>query len=108
MNDVSARYTVEWRDDEFGINSTNDNVDVTVTFVTGERYIATMFTLANLQTLMSRYRQSGECAHGLYVWASNMIILSVLNKDSIENTVADLIATGEFSSAFEKVNHPEF
>ncbi len=100
MTVPGAAYTVAWADDQFGINSVDDNVDVTVQFATGERYVATLFTLANLQSLLLRYRDTGECANGLYIWASHMIVLPTLDRDSIEAVVADLIKTGEFTSAF--------
>jgi hypothetical protein len=93
-------YTVSWVEDEFGTNAVDDNLDVTVEFATGERYVATMFTVANLQSLLLRYRESGECANGLYIWASNMIVLTTLDKETIEAVVADLIKTGEFAAAF--------
>jgi hypothetical protein len=93
-------YTVSWVEDEFGTNPVDDNLDVAVEFATGERYVATMFTVANLQSLLLRYRESGECASGLYVWASHMIVVRTLGRDHIEMVVADLIASGEFSSAF--------
>lgn len=94
-------YSIEWVDDLFGIDAADDNVDVTVRFATGEQYTATFFALRNLQSLMEKYRESGECANGLYVWSSHMIVVDRLTKETVERTVADLLETGEFLTAFE-------
>lgn len=37
-----------------GLNAENDNVDVEVHFPTGENYVATFFTLNNIQTLFKK------------------------------------------------------
>jgi hypothetical protein len=94
-------YTIAWVDDVFGIDPDDDNVDVIVHFGTGQRYNATFFTLQNLQSLMENYRETGECAAGLYVWSANMIVVSRLTRENIERAVADLLASGEFGAAFE-------
>jgi hypothetical protein len=82
----------------------DDNVDVEVILNDGERYTATFFTITNIQQLMARYRGTGECANGLYFWSSRMIIVNELTRDAIVATVANLFDTGEFESAFEKLN----
>lgn len=101
MTIPTGSYTVSWLEDEIGTNAVDDNIDVTVKFATGERYMATMFTVTNLESLLRQYRVSGECANGLYVWASHMIVLATLDRKSIEAVVEDLIKTGEFVSAFD-------
>jgi hypothetical protein len=95
-------YSIEWIEDLFGIDPLDDNVDVIVKFATGERYNATFFALRNLVSLMENYRQTGECARGLYVWSKNMIVVERLTKEAVEKAVADLIQTGEFAAAFER------
>jgi hypothetical protein len=57
----------------------NDNVDVQVTFPNGERFSAGFFTLQSIRTLMKRYKKSGECAGGLYFWASDMILVTTVS-----------------------------
>jgi len=99
-----TEYTIEWIEDLFGIDPLDDNVDVIVRFATGERYNATFFALRNLQSLMENYRETGECAGGLYVWSRNMIVVERLTKEAIQNTVANLIQNGEFASAFEQAS----
>lgn len=96
-------YRVEWIDDEFGFDPNNDNVDVFVEFETGERFVATFFTLDNIRSLMETYRATGECAHGLYCWSTYMIVIESLTKANVERVVADLLESGAFMSAFELV-----
>ena len=98
----SGTYRVTWIDDEFGIDPSDDNVDVFVEFESGLRFVATFFTLENIRSLMATYRETGERAHGLYLWSSYMIVVERLTKANVERVVADLIESGEFASAFER------
>lgn len=77
-----------------------DNVDVEVVFDDGRRFSATFFTLTNLQLLFEKNKASGECESGLYLWASNMIIVRDLSLESIERTVKGLLSSSEFETAF--------
>jgi hypothetical protein len=79
------------------------NVDVVVEFESGRRFGATFFTLENLERLMDRYKQSGECVQGLYVWASEMIVIRRVSYEAIRTAVADLIEAGEFQKAFREL-----
>ena len=98
-NPVSDGYVVEVLNHE-RINPTDDNVDVFVYFADGRKYVATFFTLANIRSLMRKDRDTGECAAGLYFWASDMLIVERLDRETIERTIADLMHTGEFEKAF--------
>ncbi|MBB4636581.1 hypothetical protein [Longimicrobium terrae] len=100
IGEHSGPYTTGWIGDRAHIDPDDENVDVWVEFESGESYIATFFTLKNLATLMARYRESGECASGLYVWGSDMIVVERLTDDVIERTIADLLKSGEFTGAF--------
>lgn len=94
-------YTISWVEDDFGIDPIDDNVDVLVDFETGDRYTATFFTPGSITALLEQYRESGECAGGLYLWADHMIIVERLTKANVERAVADLIANDEFADAFD-------
>jgi hypothetical protein len=85
-------------------DSANDNVDVQVEFANGQRFGATFFTLSNIETLFEKNRKSGECAGGLYLWASNMILVRDLSTATIERAVDDLVACDEFRSAFAQLD----
>ena len=80
----------------------NDNVDVEVTFQNGESFSAVFFTLQNIETLMKRYKKTGECADGLYFWASDMVIVQQLSEKIICATIDNLLAEDEFESVFSK------
>jgi hypothetical protein len=97
-----GNYEIEWHGDRAQIDPHDDNVDIYVTFADGTRYTATFFTLKNIATLLDRYRESGECANGLYVWASDMIIVHELSDEVVERAVADLLGAGEFEGAFAR------
>lgn len=84
------------------LNSNNDNVDVQVTIPNGERFSAVFFTLRNIEALMKRYKKTGECADGLYFWASNMIIVESLTEKTICKTIDHLLAKDEFGYIFSK------
>jgi hypothetical protein len=85
-----------------GLDPINDNVDVEVVFDNGSRYIATFFTLENIQKIMQEYEQSGECMKGFYFWATDMIVVRRLSRETIAKVVGDLISKGEFDKAFSK------
>ena len=80
----------------------NDNVDVQVTFQNGESFSAVFFTLQNIETLMKHYKKTGECADGLYFWASDMVIVQHLSEKTICETIDNLLAEDEFESVFSK------
>ena len=80
----------------------NDNVDVQVTFPNGENFSAVFFTLQNIDALMKHYKKTGECANGLYFWASNMMIVQELTEQIICETIDNLLAEEEFESVFSK------
>ncbi len=80
----------------------NDNVNVEVTFPNGESFSAVFFTLQNIETLMKRYKKTGECADGLYFWASDMVIVQQISEKTICATIDKLLAEAEFASVFSK------
>ncbi|MBZ0314930.1 MAG: hypothetical protein K8L91_00825 [Anaerolineae bacterium] len=82
------------------LDSQDDNVDVEVVFPNGERYIATFFTLKNLETIMNRHAKSGECNNGKYLWAADMVIVRELTTEAIWETVAYMILNQELESTF--------
>ena len=75
----------------------NDNVDVEVTFQDGESFSAIFFTLQNIETLMKHYKKTGECADGLYFWASDMVIVQHLSEKTICETIDKLLVEDKFA-----------
>lgn len=76
----------------------DDNVDVLIDLDDGRSFSATFFTIDNLRTLMRRYRTSGECANGAYIWAKDMVVVESISEEVLRVVVTDLIATGEIVS----------
>jgi hypothetical protein len=106
MSEVHQGYEVRFIPDGTHPHPTADNVDVEVVFNSGEFYVATFFTLENIRELMEKNRRTGECLGGLYLWASDMIIVERLTLDAVSRTVADLLASGEFGAAFSGPHGP--
>jgi hypothetical protein len=83
-----------------------NSCDVVVELPTGERFGATFFTQKYLGMLMEKNKRTGEFAGGKYLWAANMIIVSILDTDVIEATVDDLLLDGQLRLAFMKFEPP--
>ncbi len=94
-------YEVTWVNYEHGIDPDNSNLDVHVNFKNGSSFVATFFTLKNLQQLFLKYKETGECANGTYFWAADMIIVQEMTKENIVKTVQQLIEDEEFEKAFD-------
>jgi hypothetical protein len=73
----------------------DDNVDVRIELADGRAYSVTLFTVRNLETLMARWGTTGECAHGLYVWEKNMIVVQAISQAVIRRVAQDLVETGD-------------
>jgi hypothetical protein len=78
----------------------NDNVDVEVRLSDGSRWSSTFFTINNVKALFAKNRATDECANGLYLWASDMILVERLDESVIRMTIDDLTLSGEFHAAF--------
>lgn len=85
----------------------DDNSDVFVYFDSGERYVATFFTVKNIKKIMDKDQRTGENLNGTYFWSSEMIIVSRIDQDTVARTVKDLIETGYFTNVFRGPLPPE-
>ena len=85
------------------ISSDNDNIDVIIDLADGRSFSATFFTINNLSTLMERYRTSGECANGLYVWAKDMVVVESISLEILKRVIADLVSTGEIEACCTRI-----
>jgi hypothetical protein len=77
----------------------NDNVDVNVLFNSGERYVATFFTLTNVEYLINSWIETKE-HNAKYFWSSDAIVVEKLDTETIREVVKNLIALNDLSSAF--------
>ena len=78
----------------------NDNIDVEVIVDKTERYVPTFFTMRNIESLLGKYRASGECASGTYFWAADLIVIRDLKLETIRTAVQTLVETGEIRSGW--------
>ncbi len=91
----------QWAEGEW--NPQDDNSDVIVTFDSGEKWIASFFTYANIQSLTAKNRSTGQCLHGAYFWANDMILIDELTRPRIQTVIYDLIEAKEFESVFDRI-----
>lgn len=75
----------------------DDNVDAQFVLRDGTVRLATLVTLQNVTTLMQRWRNTGECGGGKYLYVPDMIVVPSL---AAEDIVAAAEALGE-ESLFE-------
>jgi len=96
---ISAEH---WAECEW--NPDDEIVDVIVTLADGSRWVATVCSFKHVQTLTSRWSNSGECLGGRYLWAKNLILVTSTSRSTIEETMFDLVRSGEFESALEELS----
>ena len=77
------------------------NADVHVYLENGEHYFATFFTMRNIESLIKKFRETGECSFGLYFWAAGMIIVEGLSEDTVIRTIDQLLVESQFQEAFD-------
>ena len=97
------KYRVEFVGSLEELDPLKDNIDIHIIFDSGEKYFATLFTIANLQEIMMRHKLSGECAGGKYFGSINMLIVESLNLDTIHTCVDDIIQHHELEQIFARV-----
>ena len=85
----------------------DDNLDVIIRTKDHRVYSATLFTIQNLASLMAKNEETGECAQGAYMWASDMVIVRDLDLETIRRTIEDLIVTGEIEGACQRFDSYE-
>lgn len=95
--DFELQIVGSWRE----IEPNDDNVDVYVTLGDGRKFTATFFTMKNIESLFRKNEGTGECGKGLYLWAADMVIVKRLSEEVVKQAVRELLAVGEFESAFQ-------
>lgn len=74
----------------------NDNIDIHIILSNDDVYVATLFTLKNIDMLMRRDAAS-------YFWASDMIIVPDLSHSTIRKAIQDALDDGYFENACSKI-----
>lgn len=78
-------------------------VDVELRSFDGRHFLATFGTLADVGNAMTRWRQTGECLGGRYLFVSDLVIVDTADVATIVAAVDDLLTTRELAAAFEEV-----
>ena len=99
---IEAEERCEHRDDSY-----DDNSDVVVGLDDGSRWAATLHSYQNVKTLIDKNRVTGECLSGSYLWSRHMILVERITRDCIEGVIGDLITSGEFATAFERLSRAD-
>ncbi|MFZ6680947.1 hypothetical protein [Undibacterium sp. Tian12W] len=88
-------------------SAADENIDVQIDLLDGRKFTATLFTLRNLTYLLDKYRTTGECANGTYIWAADMIVVESLDEATIQKTIASLIETGDIEFACTELKNSD-
>src|SRR5688572_26728701 len=80
----------------------DDVTDAIVTFRSGSRWVATFCAFRHVETLRRKFAGDGQCLGGKYVWLSDLILVDDTSRASLEAVIRDLLASGEFQSAFNQ------
>ncbi|NSL88295.1 hypothetical protein ECE50_015755 [Chitinophaga sp. Mgbs1] len=76
----------------------NDNIDLHVILPDGDVYFATFFTLLNIKSLM-------EKDHITYFWATDMVIVADLRKETIKSAVQQFVVDECIATVLTKIGN---
>lgn len=82
----------------------DDNTDVIVTYQDGRRWVASFFSYQNIAALTEKNKRTGECLSGAYFWASGMLLIDFVSRQSIEEVVDHLMKEGDFEAIFTYIS----
>lgn len=78
---------------------THQNIDFWIK-TDGKAYLGSATTTENIQSIMEKNKQTGECASGAYHWQTNVIILNQFTVECLVLAVTDIIEDEELDSIF--------
>ena len=79
------------------------NIDVFVDLPDGSRWSATVFTLAEVESLMNVWAATGEAVGGSYFWCSDGLIVRDPGVSSIIAVLAGLLEEGDFRQVLQQI-----
>jgi len=74
------------------VNELDGNIDVYIILESGDVFVATLFTLPNIQKLITQFNSAS-------FWASDMVIVKDLSHTSIREAIQELIDDGYLEHA---------
>ncbi|TXL84518.1 hypothetical protein [Streptomyces sp. IB2014 016-6] len=83
------------------------NVDAEVRLPDGSRWSATIFTVAEVERLMTRWAGTGEALNGRYFWCSDGLIVKEPGVLPMAKVVMALLDNGEFHQALQRLDDSE-
>lgn len=76
------------------------DTDVIITWEDGTRSVATFLTYKHIQTLIAKYKKTGDNLSGAYIWMSDMILIDEISRSRIEEVIMHLILEDELDTLF--------
>lgn len=89
--DLGGSLTLRGADDD----GTASNADVELTDTYGERWSATVMTLAEVARLMGTWEATGECQSGAYFRVPDLVIVRDPRREAVVEVFAELHRTGD-------------
>ena len=80
------------------------NSDVIFELNDGSKWVATIFTYQNIETLRKKNQLSGECLDGTYFCATDMILVSEISEKIIKAILQELLLRNEIDIYCRKLN----
>ncbi|MEU4099402.1 hypothetical protein ACFY8X_25745 [Streptomyces tanashiensis] len=77
-------------------------VDVSVTLNDGSHWTATVFTVREVERLMTLWAGTDEALGGRYFWVPDGLIVRDPGIDNMADVIAGLVENGEFHSIFQR------
>jgi hypothetical protein len=79
------------------VSNTHDPYDVLVELDGGGSYAGVFATLEQLDRLMRRWAETGECLSGRYLSIASLVVLAEMTVEDVVAAVVDLRNTGELA-----------
>ena len=86
------------------IDNADCYTDIIVEMINGDKYVASVFTYTNIETLKNKHKKNGEYLNGKYLWAKGMFLIQNCSLDTVKEVVSHLIDEGEFTTTFYKIS----
>jgi len=80
----------------------DENTDVIVKLEDETKWVASFFTYKNILSLKNKNEATSECLNGKYFWASDMLLIEEISRETITKVVTQLLTNGEFWRVFKK------
>lgn len=85
----------EFSESQSPVDHFDCNSDVIFELSDGSKWEATFFTYKNIETLRKKNQISGECLNGIYFCATDMILISEMSDEIIQEVLCEMILHDE-------------